>query len=212
MSPSAASAVHIAVLAKAPLAGLAKTRLAPALGLDGAAALAEKMLQHAVAQAVAAALGPVTVWATPDPGHPAFQGLRARYGLSLATQGAGDVGQRMAQVFDAAARQGRLPLLLMGTDLPGITAAVLRQAAALLADHEVVIVPALDGGYGCIGLRQAAPSLFSGVTWSTSSVLAQTRQRIAVLGWRVAELAAVADIDEPADLVHLPPGWWDAES
>ena len=212
MSPSAAPVVHIAVLAKAPLAGLAKTRLAPALGLDGAAALAEKMLQHAVAQAVAAALGPVTVWATPDPGHPAFQRLRATHGLSLATQGEGDVGQRMAQVFDAAERQGRLPLLLMGTDLPGITAAVLRQAAALLADHEVVIVPALDGGYGCIGLRQAAPSLFSGVTWSTSSVLAQTRQRIAALGWRVAELAAVADIDEPADLVHLPPGWWDAES
>jgi hypothetical protein len=105
----------IAVMAKAPVPGLAKTRLVPALGEAGAAALAARLLDHAVAQAVAAALGPVTVWATPDTTHPAFQRLQRQHGVALAVQGPGDIGQRMAAVF--AAHGG--PLLLMGSDLPG---------------------------------------------------------------------------------------------
>jgi rSAM/selenodomain-associated transferase 1 len=195
--------VQIAIMAKAPLPGLAKTRLAPVLGASGAAALAAQMLDHAVAQAVAAALGPVTVWATPDATHPAFLRLQQRHGVALAVQPAGDIGQRMAAAF--AAHGG--PLLLMGADLPGISAAVLQQAAAALAHHDAVLVPALDGGYGLIALHRPAPSLFDGLAWSTPAVLAQTRQRLVAAGLRHAELAAVADIDEPADLAHLPAAW-----
>ena len=197
------SALTIAVMAKAPVPGLAKTRLAPALGADGAATLAAQLLDHAVAQAVAAALGPVSVWTTPDATHPAFQRLRQRHGVKLAVQGTGDIGQRMAAVFAAAFAHHSGPLLLMGTDLPGLTAAVLQQAAAALATHPAVLVPALDGGYGLIGLRQPAPDVFADVDWSTPAVLAQTRQRLAAAGLRHAELPTVADIDEAADLVHL---------
>jgi len=201
----------IAILAKAPVAGLAKTRLAPALGAQGAATLAARLLDHAVAQAVAAAVGPVTVWATPDTTHPAFVRLQRQHGVALAVQGGGDIGQRMAAVFAATfaasfAEQGG-PLLLMGSDLPGLDAAVLQQAAAALATHDAVLVPALDGGYGLIGLHRPVPALFEGLAWSTPAVLAQTRQRLAAAGLRHAELAAVADIDEPADLAHLPAGW-----
>ena len=197
----------IAVMAKAPVPGLAKTRLVPALGEAGAAALAARLLDHAVAQAVAAALGPVTVWATPDATHPAFVRLQQRHGVRLAVQSAGNLGQRMAAVFAASFADScanhRGPLMLIGTDLPGLTAAVLQQAAAALATHPAVLVPALDGGYGLIGLRQPAPEVFAGVDWSTPAVLAQTRQRLAAAGLRHAELPAVADIDEAADLVHL---------
>lgn len=193
----------IAVMAKAPVPGLAKTRLASVLGADGAAALAAHLLDHAVAQAVAAALGPVTVWATPDATHPAFLRLQQRHGVALAVQPLGDIGQRMAAVF--AAQGG--PLLLMGTDLPGLSDTVLQQAAAALATHDAVLVPALDGGYGLIGLRRPAAALFEGLAWSTPAVLAQTRQRLVAAGLRHAELPAVADIDEPADLAQLPAGW-----
>ena len=122
---------RVAIMAKAPVAGLAKTRLAPVLGESGAAALAARMLAHAVAEA----------------------------------------------------------------------------AAALLL-HDAVFVPAHDGGYALVGLR-AAPgnwlqALFSGMVWSTAQVMAQTRQRLASVGIHHTELQAVADIDEPADLVHLP--------
>lgn len=197
----------IAVFAKAPVPGLAKTRLMPALGAEGAAALAARLLEHAATQAVAAALGPVTLWATPDLHHPIWARLQQSLGVALAVQAPGDLGQRMAQAFGATAG----PLLLMGSDLPAQDAAVLRAAAASLSGHDAVFVPALDGGYGLVGLRQATPAalqcLFDGMCWSTPQVMAQTRQRLATAGLRHAELPTLPDIDEPADLVHLPEGW-----
>jgi rSAM/selenodomain-associated transferase 1 len=205
------AAVHIAVFAKAPEPGLAKTRLAPALGPDGAAALAERLLNHAVAQAVAAGLGPVTVWATPDATHPAFQRLGAQRGVHLAVQREGDLGARMAAAFEQTlASDPTTPLLLMGSDAPGLSAALLCQAAAALRAHAAVFVPALDGGYALVGLRALVPTLFSKMVWSTPQVMADTRARLAAAGVAHVELPAVADIDEPADLVHLPPGWLDA--
>ena len=199
---------RVAIMAKAPVAGLAKTRLAPVLGEAGAAALAARMLAHAVAQAAAADLGPVTLWATPDVSHPAFGHAQRQHGVALAVQVGDDLGARMARVFEAGFAQGGSPILLMGTDAPALDARVLRQAAAALLLRDAVFVPAHDGGYALVGLR-AAPgtwlqALFSGMVWSTAQVMAQTRQRLASVGIHHTELQAVADIDEPADLVHLP--------
>lgn len=197
-------------MAKAPVAGLAKTRLAPALGAAGAAALAERLLEHAAAQAAAAGLGGVVVWATPDASHPVFGRLRLRHRLALAVQGEGDLGTRMAQVFEQAAAEHDLPLLLMGSDAPALDAARLRLAAAALNERDAVFVPALDGGYALVGLRAWGPwqhSLFTGMTWSTPGVMAETRQRLAAAGIAHVELPVVADIDEPADLAQLPPHW-----
>jgi len=192
----------IALMAKAPLPGLAKTRLAPRLGAAGAAALAARLLDHAVAQAVAAALGPVTLWAAPDASHASFTRLRDTHGITLRVQPEGDLGARMQAVFEHQA-----PLLLMGTDAPALDAATLRAAAAALRSHDAVFVPAHDGGYALIGLRQVQPALFDAMPWSTAQVMALTRQRLADADLRHAELPPVHDIDEPADLLHLPPGW-----
>jgi rSAM/selenodomain-associated transferase 1 len=203
--------VHIAVFAKAPQPGLAKTRLAPALGPAGAAGLAERLLNHAVAQAVAAGLGPVTIWATPDAAHPAFARLHAQHGVGLAVQGSGDLGARMAAAFEQTlADDPATPLLLMGSDAPALDAALLRHAAAALHEHPSVFVPALDGGYALVGLRAPLPALFSDMRWSTPQVMADTRARLAAAGVPHLELPAVADIDEPTDLARLPPGWLDS--
>jgi rSAM/selenodomain-associated transferase 1 len=198
----------VIVLAKAPVAGLAKTRLSPALGPAGAAALAARMLRHALAQAAAAAVGPVELCAAPDASHPALRDAAAACGAVLAEQGPGDLGQRMHR---ALARQLALHsrALLMGTDAPALDAAVLRQAAAALIDHDVVFVPALDGGYALVGQRRADPRWFHGMTWSHPGVMADTRARLRAAGMRWHELPPVADIDAPADLAHLPPGWLD---
>ena len=226
---------HVIVFAKAPVAGQAKTRLAPALGAAGAAALAERLLDHAVAQAVAANLGSVALCVTPHAAHPAFQRLRARHGLALTLQGDGDLGTRMHRAITQALTQPltqpperHRSVLLIGSDAPALTAAVLRAAAAALddadadagagagagagGDADAVFVPALDGGYVLVGLRRPAPALFANVAWSTGQVMAMTRQRAAAAGLRLAELPALADIDEPADLVHLQhlPGGWPA--
>jgi uncharacterized protein len=202
-------ATPVIVMAKAPRAGLAKTRLIPALGAEGAARLAQRMLQHTLLQAQAAALGPVLLCAAPHARDPAF-GLPADHGLQLMDQGEGDLGDRMARAFTAVLpAQGRA--LMVGTDAPAITAAVLQAAAAALDTCDAVFVPAQDGGYALIGLRGAPgaplPPLFSGLPWSTPQLMAATRARLQAAQLQYAELPAVADIDEPADLAHLPAGW-----
>lgn len=203
---TAVAATTLIVFAKAPVAGLAKTRLIPSLGAAGAAALAERLLDHAVAQGMAAGFEAVELCTTPDAAHPAFQRLAAAHRLALTTQGDGDLGARMhralARVLDRHARA-----LLIGTDAPGLDAPRLQQAARALDDHDAVFVPALDGGYALVGLRRPVPALFDDIAWSTPTVMAVTRARAAAAGLRWAEMAPVADVDEAADLQHLPAGW-----
>jgi len=203
---------RIHLMAKAPVPGLAKTRLVPALGEAGAAALATRLLAHALRQALDAELGPVTLWTAPDASHPAFE--RAGWlGVALAVQPEGDLGARMAQVFETGFALGDTPVLLMGTDAPALDEPLLHQAASALMHHDAVFVPAHDGGYALVGLRAQSPvrqavlltTLFSGMTWSTPQVMADTRSRLVAAGFTHAELTPVHDIDEPADLVHLSP-------
>jgi len=194
------------VFAKAPVAGQAKTRLIPALGAAEAAALAERLLAHALGAAAAAGFDTLELCATPDGGDALLQRLARQHGARLAAQGDGDLGARMQRAL-ARALQAHGRALLMGSDVPALDAPRLRQAAAALDAHDAVFVPALDGGYALVGLRRPEPRLFEGMNWSTPQVMAQTRERAMAAGLRWAELPALADIDTPADLVHLPAGW-----
>lgn len=196
----------VIVFAKAPVAGLAKTRLAPALGAEGAAQLARRLLKHAVAQALAAGLGPVDLCVTPDRRQADFQQLAAHPGLQLSDQGDGDLGARMARALERQLATSPAALLI-GTDAPLLDAAYLQQAALLLQSNDAVFGPAADGGYVLVGLRRPMPGLFEGMRWSHPAVMADTRQRAARAGLRHAELAVLHDIDEPADLAHLPASW-----
>lgn len=196
----------VIVFAKAPVPGYAKTRLVPALGEQGAAALAKRMLEHAVATACDAALGPVEICATPDASHPVFAALADRYEVSLNSQGEGNLGWRMDRALSRLLRT-HTRVLLMGTDAPAIDATALREAACALVRRDAVFIPACDGGYVLVGLGRPLPELFTGIAWSTATVMAATRERAQRLGIRIAELIPVHDIDEPEDLVHLPEGY-----
>jgi rSAM/selenodomain-associated transferase 1 len=196
----------IVIFAKAPLPGWAKTRLVPALGADGAAALAERMLAHAARAGAGAGMDMLEICAAPDASHRSFTQLAQAHGLSLTAQGDGDLGQRMHRAF------GRVlathdQALIIGTDAPALDSGVLVHAASLLAQHDAVFVPAMDGGYALVGLRSPQAALFEEMPWSTPQVMALTRERLRAAGLRWAELPAVADIDEPADLFHLPVEW-----
>jgi len=190
-------AVAVAVFAKAPIAGYAKTRLIPQLGAGGAAALQERLIARALAMAAAAGIGPVTLWCAPDAEHPFFQEAARRPALALAVQPEGDLGCRMLAAFEAAGQ----PLVLIGIDCPVLTAADLREAAhALRAGADVAIAPAEDGGYGLIAARQALPCLFDDMPWSTDRVATVTMERARAAGMRVAMLRTIWDVDRPADL------------
>ena len=200
ISPGSAEPVAVAILAKAPLPGLAKTRLAPALGANGAAALQGRLIERAVETARAAEIGPVTLWAAPDQDHPTFQTLAALFGVALARQPDGDLGARMLAAIAAAGG----PALVIGTDCPTLAPAHLRAAAdALAAGIEVVTIPVEDGGYALIGMREPHPGLFADMPWSTARVMAETRRRLVRLALTWREPARLWDVDVPADVERL---------
>lgn len=192
--------VAVAVLAKAPVAGFAKTRLIPALGAARAARLQARLIERAVDTACAAAVGPVTVWATPDETHLVFQMLRTHRDIALACQGDGDLGARMLAALKASGG----PTLVIGTDCPAMMPAHLRAAADVLrGGGDAVVCPAEDGGYVLIGMRKPLAALFAGMSWSTSSVMEETRRRLRFhrLTWQ--EPATLWDVDVPEDLPRL---------
>ena len=200
MLPADREPVAVAILAKAPMPGLAKTRLAPALGAEGAAALAARLIERAVDTARAADIGPVTLWAAPDQDHPTFQALAALFGVALARQPDGDLGARMLAAIAAAGG----PVLVIGTDCPALAPDHLRAAAdALVAGDDVAVVPVEDGGYALIGMREPQASLFSDMTWSTTSVMAETRRRLVRRGLSWREPARLWDVDLPEDVERM---------
>jgi rSAM/selenodomain-associated transferase 1 len=194
------------IFAKAPVAGSAKTRLIPALGALGAAELAQRLLDHAARIGMEAGFDYCELCTTPDRSHPAFQRLATSYPLVLTAQGEGDLGERMHRALSRVLAD-HARVLLVGTDVPALSAAVLREAAAALDTCDAVFVPALDGGYALVGLTRAHAELFTEIPWSTPQVMQATRARARAAQVTWAELAPVADIDEPADLVHVPEGW-----
>jgi rSAM/selenodomain-associated transferase 1 len=214
--------VRFIVMAKAPRAGQAKTRLIPALGAEGAAALARRLLHHTLGEALAAAESlrntqidaAVTLCGTPLAELPA-QG-ESLWGLPeltdwlphlhLQDQGDGDLGERMARAVHGPLMTGQ-SCVLIGTDCPKLGREALHGIALDLHRHDAVMVPANDGGYVALGLRRFAPTLFTHMPWSTPEVAHLTRQRLAAAGLSLHEWPPEHDIDEPADLTPLPHGW-----
>jgi rSAM/selenodomain-associated transferase 1 len=202
-SRSSTASALLVVFARAPRPGEAKTRLVPLLGPQGAAALQAQLTERALATARAAALGAVELRCAPDAEEPFFRACAQRYGVRLAAQGGGDLGARMLRAC-AAALADHEHVLLIGSDCPAMTTRYLRRAQRALRDgRDAVLGPAADGGYVLLGLARLDPRLFAGIEWGTERVLAQTRARLAALGWRWLELPALWDVDRPEDYEKL---------
>ncbi len=198
-SPSA-----VAVMAKAPQAGFAKTRLIPLLGAAGAARVQRRFTLHTLHTAHNFAPQAVTLWCAPHAQHRFFRALRKTNGVVCQVQSDGDLGTKMQTIVaQHFAKHAATPLLIMGTDCPLLSPGHLQQAAAALVQHDVVLIPAEDGGYVLIGLRRSVPEVFENITWSTALVLQQTRQQLRLAGASWHELPALWDIDEPADWQRL---------
>jgi hypothetical protein len=192
--------VGIAILAKSPVAGTVKTRLAMMLGVEGATRLHERFVARTVAAAAEAATGPVTLWGSPDERHPYFHDLAQRHALTLLRQPEGDLGERM----HAAIAHGPGPTVVLGTDCPLMSATHLHDAAEVLrGGSDAVVFPADDGGYVLIGLSRPVPALFTDMAWSTEGVMMETRQRMRHLGLSWREPAHLWDVDRPSDVRRM---------
>lgn len=195
------------IFSRYPQPGTTKTRLIPALGAEGAAALQRCMAERLVEQGrllrdrfdltlqicfTGGSLPQLQAWLGAD--------------LHYQVQGEGDLGDRLQAALQHQFQvQPSRPIVVVGTDCPGISADLLQRSFQHLQAADLVIGPALDGGYYLIGLNQYHPELFEGITWSSDRVLRQTlaiAQRLK-LSW--VELEPLPDIDRPEDLQFLPP-------
>ena len=190
--------VSIAIFAKAPIPGFAKTRLIPALGPEGAASLQADLIVRTLEVARSARLGPVSLWCAPDVEHACFAAIAAAGDTVVHRQADGDLGVKMRTAFEVLHRDG--PALLIGTDCAVITSEHLHQCAwHLQHDSDAVFLPVEDGGYILVGLNGPAPGIFHNVPWNGAEVMQSTRARAQTLGLRVAEPAMLWDIDLPED-------------
>lgn len=190
----------IGVFAKYPEPGRAKTRLIPALGPQGAAALHEQLVRHTL-NAVGELLRLRDVDAQIRTAGAEPRAFADRFGTPLpcVAQEEGDLGQRMLAAFRDMLRTSRSGVLI-GTDCPDLSAGPLTLAFDALNTADVVLGPASDGGYYLIGLKRPVPALFENIAWSTSTVLARTLERASALGLTVRLLPTLSDVDEPHDL------------
>jgi rSAM/selenodomain-associated transferase 1 len=201
MSPEAR--IPVLVFAKAPDPGKVKTRLASAIGEGAAAVLAARLALRAVSTACESAVGEVQLWCVPDVVHPFFELCRRRHGVALYAQVGNDLGLRMAHALRSALRRAPAAILV-GSDVPTMSAADLRGAASALASgDDAVLGPAEDGGYWLLGLRRVDDGIFADVPWGSAHVLARTRRTLSALGWRVVEAATRWDVDRPEDFERL---------
>jgi uncharacterized protein len=192
---------RILVMAKAPVPGQVKTRLISSLGPEGAAALHGRLLEDVVRRLTAARVAPLELWCAPDPAAEVFTRLAGLHGCSLHAQEGADLGERMCRAAAGGLDRARA-VVLVGCDCPSLDGDYVAQALDALARHEAVLGPAEDGGYVLLGLRRAAPELFTGLPWGTERVAEITRERMRGLGWRWSEQPVLWDLDRPEDLVR----------
>jgi hypothetical protein len=170
------------VFARAPVEGRVKTRLARAIGDEAALAVYVALLDDVCATAAKVAVARRVLCVDGDPDHPTIARFAARDGMTVAAQGEGDLGARMARALGEAIESpgdvdGRA--CVIGTDAPDVPAVAIDDAfAALGREGDVVLGPAADGGYWLVGVRGRVPrQIFDGMAWGTATVLDETLRR-----------------------------------
>jgi uncharacterized protein len=186
---------RLCLFARYPTPGEAKTRLIPALGPAGAAAVHRTLTERTVALLMGQGC-PVEVHVT--------GAETGRFGEWLGTeagfvpQANGDLTARLTAALNPA------PVLFFGADTPDLSREIVAEAIAALSTHDIVIGPAEDGGYYLLGMAAPHPDLLSGIDWSTERVFAQTMAKCAAVGLSVVVLEMLADCDRPEDLARWP--------
>ncbi len=193
---------RLIVFTRYPESGRTKTRLIPALGAQGAANLQRQMTEYTLWQVrELQSLRSISVEVRFDGGNLTLMQDWLGYDIVYQPQGSGDLGVRMARSHQTAFGAGIGRVITIGTDCPGLNAQLMMQAFHQLhTAHDLMLGPAVDGGYYLIGLRRFIPELFVGINWGTSEVLQQTVDIAKNLNLSVAYLTPLADVDRPEDL------------
>jgi uncharacterized protein len=208
---SAPAACAVAVMAKAPVAGRAKTRLVPPLDAAQAARLAAAFIADATANIRQAGLAAYAAYA--PAGDEAVLAAACAPGTTLlladgsqgVEPGVTGLGCALLHAARGLLARGHEGVCLLNADSPTIPTRFLAEAARLLAapGERAVLGPAEDGGYWLLGLRAAHARLFADIPWSTEAVAGATRARAREIGLELAELPVWYDVDDAAGLARL---------
>jgi uncharacterized protein len=187
----------LVVMAKRPVPGAVKTRLARHLGNDWSCRLYTAFLRD-IARRFSARDWQL-VWAV----HPPGADLAAIIGPhDCMDQRGADLAERMRRCFESLFAGGAERVVMLGADAPHLPDAAIEAEFADLGAFDVTVVSTRDGGYCAIGMR-APFDVFSGIRMSTASVFAETCARAAALGLRMRVVAESFDVDEAEDLEQL---------
>jgi rSAM/selenodomain-associated transferase 1 len=191
-------------MAKAPIPGTVKTRLAPPLTLEQAAGLSRALLLDQLEHLTELEDAELYVAFAPSDAMSLVAGM-VPAGYRCFAQRGGELGERMSQVFTELRRRGHRSLIMIGSDLPPVPLDTFHLGFAQLSAGEkrVVLGPSLDGGYYLVGMNQPVPEVFSGMTWSHDQVLAETVQRLTRLGIDFTLLPQWFDVDKVSDIARL---------
>lgn len=201
------TSLAIGVFVKLPVPGKVKTRLAQTVGPERAARLYAKMVELLFERA----LLPLdkkkfSVYLLFDPSWPAAEYARL-WGdteFPLVAQAEGDLGVRLSTANEVLL-QKHSAVALIGSDCIELTPATFEECAASLAKgKQLVLGPAIDGGYYLIATAKPYPFLYQGVKWSTDSVLETTLEKAGAAMLSVKLLPTLGDIDEDDDLAQYP--------
>ena len=197
---------QLVIFTRYPEPGTTKTRLIPVLGPEGAAKLQRQMTEHLLSNiSRLVRTRPLAVEIRFTGGDACLMKTWLGSDFIYAAQGDGELDQRMTAALTAAFDAGAKATVLIGTDIPGITADIVERAFDALKHKDAVFGPAADGGYYLVGLRKGAfgralPTLFTGLPWGTNRVMDLSLKRAAELMLSVALLEALEDVDRPEDL------------
>ncbi len=195
------------VMTKSPQLGRVKTRMQPQLSLDQSLELHQALATYAITQWQASQICDMDIWVGGDLRvFNAAMGSLLNENISIYSQVEGDLGDRMAYAVAHSFEQNTQlsGVILLGTDCPFIDKAYLLSAIDVLeAGPDIVIGPALDGGYVLMGLKQPNRALFEQVHWGSDTVFEETVGNISSLNLSYQSLPALSDIDTFEDLSRL---------
>jgi len=189
--------IKIGIFAKPPCPGLVKTRLIPDIGADKAARVYRYCLEYTLETVRQSGLE-FHLYLSEVCDEELFQDEE------YSVQKGRDLGARMFNAIRDLLVTSTDGAIIIGSDCLDITPGHLLQAARELSDHELVILPAFDGGYALIACIRADPELFRNISWSSDQVLEQTLAHAERLDYRVSLLETVRDIDTLQDLEQYP--------
>lgn len=202
--PATPALLTLGVMARAPVAGRCKTRLAGALGAEPAARLYEAMLVDTLEALSILPARHVLLAAPEDDGLAMLRALAPR-GWEVVAQRGDGLGARLTNALRDLCREHDL-VCLLDSDSPTLPMSTLAEGLSDLRCRQpgtVVAGPCDDGGYYLIGMRALEVGVFENIPWSTPHVMATTRARCAELGLTLVELPTWFDVDEPSDVDRL---------